>query len=112
MFDVDAALFFGKGGQVGARLKTEYEMMLTQKTSLAPSLGINMYSKDDLEAGIGSGLSNLDLSLRLKHEFKREFAPYIGVNWSKSFGGTADILEEEGEKTSDTQLLLGFEAWF
>ena len=112
MFDVDAALFFGKGGQVGARLKTEYEMMLTQKTALAPSLGINMYSKDDLEAGIGSGLSDLDFSLRLKHEFKREFAPYIGVNWSKAFGGTADILEEEGEKTSDTQLLLGVEAWF
>ena len=112
MFDVDAALFFGKGGQVGARLKAEYEMMLTQKTVLAPSLGVNLYAKDDLEAGIGSGMSDLGLSLRLKHEFKREFAPYIGVSWSKSFGGTADILEEEGEETSDTKLLLGFEAWF
>lgn len=112
MLDIDASLFFGKSGQVGARLNTGYEMMLSQKTVLAPELGMNFYSKDDEEAGIGSGLSDVNLSLRLKHEFKREFAPYIGVNWSKSFGGTADILKGDGEKTSDTQLLLGFEAWF
>lgn len=112
MIDVDASLHVGKSGQIGARLNTGYEMMLSQKTVLAPDLGINLYSKDDDEAGIGSGLSDVSLSLRLKHEFKREFAPYIGVNWSKSFGGTADLLKEDGEKTSDTKLLLGFEAWF
>lgn len=110
--DVDASLFFGKGGQVGARLNTEYELMLSQKTSLVPELGANFYTKDDQEAGIGSGLSDLDISLRLKHELKREFAPYIGINWSKSFGNKADMLKQSGEKTSDTQLALGVEAWF
>ena len=110
--DVDASLFFGKGGQVGARLNTEYELMLSQKTALVPELGASFYTKDDEEAGIGSGLSDLDMSLRLKHELKREFAPYIGINWSKSFGNTADMLKQSGEKTSDTQLALGVEAWF
>ncbi|WP_211665152.1 copper resistance protein B [Leucothrix arctica] len=112
MIDVDAALFFGKSGQVGARLKTEYELMLTQKTALAPSFDVNFYTKDDPEISIGSGLSDANISLRLKHEFKRNFAPYIGINWSKSFGDTADFLKDEGEETSDTQLLLGVEAWF
>lgn len=112
MVDVDASLHIGKGGQIGARLNAGYEMMLSQKTVLAPELGATLYSKDDDEAEIGSGLSDVNLSLRLKHEFKREFAPYIGVNWSKSFGNTADLLEEHGEKTSDTKLLLGIEAWF
>ena len=110
--DVDASLFFGKDGQVGARLNTEYELMLSQKTSLVPELAANFYTKNDEEAGVGSGLSDLDISLRLKHEFKREFAPYIGINWSKSFGNTAEMLKQSGEKTSDTQLVLGFEAWF
>ncbi|RVU81573.1 copper resistance protein B [Leucothrix sargassi] len=112
MVDVDASLHIGKGGQIGARLNAGYEMMLSQKTVLAPELGATLYSKDDDEAEIGSGLSEVDLSLRLIHEFKREFAPYIGVNWSKSFGNTADLLKEHGEKTSDTKLLLGIEAWF
>ena len=30
-------------------------------------------------------------SNRLRYEIKREFAPYIGVEWSKNFGNTADI---------------------
>ncbi|MES9848891.1 MAG: copper resistance protein B, partial [Candidatus Thiodiazotropha sp.] len=43
---------------------------------------------------------------------KREFAPYIGVNWSKRFGDTADYAREEGEDISDLQWLVGVRAWY
>ena len=58
------------------------------------------------------GLSDISLGLRLRHEFKREFAPYIGVEWTKKFGQTADFARDEGEDVSDTQLVLGIKAWF
>lgn len=29
-----------------------------------------------------SALSDISLGLRLRHQFRREFAPYIGVKWS------------------------------
>ena len=112
LFEVDAGFFFGESGQVGARLDAEYEYMITQKWVLSPELEMNLYSEDDEEVGIGSGLSDMELGLRLRYEIRREFAPYIGINWSKSFGQTADYAEEEGEDTSDVQFVLGFRAWF
>ncbi len=112
LFEVDAGLFIGESGRVNARLDAEYEYMLTQRWVLAPELTMNLYSKDDAERGIGSGLSDLSLGLRLRYEIRREFAPYIGVNWSKQFGDTADFAEAEGEDTSDTQIVAGIRAWF
>ena len=111
-FDVDAALFAGTEGRTAARLKGEYEIMLTQKTVLSPETEINLYGKDDPAMGVGSGLSDASIGLRLRHEVKREFAPYVGVNWSKKFGKTADFARDDGEKTQDTQFVAGVRLWF
>ncbi|MCG7977354.1 MAG: copper resistance protein B [Candidatus Thiodiazotropha endolucinida] len=112
LFEVDAGLFIGESGRINARLDAEYEYMLTQQWVLSPELSMNLYSKDDEERGIGSGLSDMSLGLRLRYEIRREFAPYIGVNWNKQFGDTADFTEAEGEDTSDTQVVFGIRAWF
>lgn len=81
LFEVDAGIFFGESGQIGARLDAEYEYMFTQKLILSPEVEMNLYSKDDEAVGIGSGFSDMELGLRLRYEIRREFAPYIGVNW-------------------------------
>ncbi len=112
LFEVDADLFIGSSGQVGARLDAEYEYMFTQKLILSPEIELNLYSKDDPEIGIGSGLSDLELGLRLRYEIRREFAPYIGVNWSQKFGQTADYARDEGEDSSDVRFVAGIRAWF
>ncbi|MEL0587324.1 MAG: copper resistance protein B [Candidatus Thiodiazotropha sp. (ex. Lucinoma kazani)] len=112
LFEVDAGVFIGESGQIGARIDAEYEYMLTQKLILSPEIEMNLYSKDDEEVGIGSGLSDMELGLRLRYEVLREFAPYIGVNWTKIFGQTADFASDEGEDTSDVQIVLGIRAWF
>jgi len=112
LFEVDAGIFIGQSGQVGARLDAEYEYMFTQKLILSPEIEMNLYSKDDKEVGIGSGLSDMELGLRLRYEIKREFAPYLGVNWTKQFGQTADLARAESEDTSDVQIVAGLRAWF
>ena len=111
-FETDAALFVGEEGRTSVRLKAEYEIMLTQKTVLSPEIEINVYGKDDPESGIGSGLSDTSLGLRLRHEFKREFAPYIGVDWTRYYGGTADYIAEEGGDASDVRWVAGVRIWF
>jgi copper resistance protein B len=111
-FETDASLSFGKNGQTKLNASAEYEVMLTQKLILSPEIEFNAYGKDDLKMGIGSGLSNVEAGLRLRYEIKREFAPYIGVNWNKKLGTTADIAESEGIDVSDTQLVVGVKAWF
>ncbi|MES9945062.1 MAG: copper resistance protein B [Candidatus Thiodiazotropha sp.] len=112
LFEVDASLFFGESGQVSARLDAEYEYMFSQRVFLSPEIEMNLYSKDDEEVGIGSGLSDISLGLRLHYAVWKEFAPYIGINWTKQFGQTADFTKEEGEDTSDTQVVAGIRAWF
>ena len=66
----------------------------------------------DAETGIGTGLSDMALGLRLRYEIRREFAPYVGVNWSRQFGQTADYTRAEGGDPSDTQIVAGIRAWF
>ena len=111
-FEVDATLYAGGNGTVSGRLDAEYEIMLTQSLILSPELETNFYGADDPARGIGSGISNLELGLRLRYEIRREFAPYIGINWEKLFGTTADYAREDGESTNDLQFVVGIRAWF
>ncbi len=73
---------------------------------------MNFYGQNDMHRLTGSGLSDGQAGLRLRYEIRREFAPYIGVNWTKSFGNTADFVRDHGEPTSDTQWVAGVRAWF
>jgi copper resistance protein B len=111
-FEVDATAFVGEAGQIAANLNAEYEFMFTQRVVLSPEIDLNFYREKDPEHGIGSGLSDMQAGLRLRYEIRREFAPYVGVNWVKKFGGTADFARDEGEPTSDVQLVAGIRAWF
>jgi len=111
-FETDANISFGKDSQVKLNLAFEYEMMLTQKLVLSPEIELNIYSQDDDAMGIGSGFSDMEAGLRLRYEVTREFAPYIGVNWAKKFGGTADFVSDEGGDTSETLFVVGVRAWY
>ncbi len=111
-FETDASLFIGESWQAGLRLEAEYELMLTQRWVLSPDVEFNLYGKNDVERGIGSGLANLEVGLRLRYEVRREFAPYIGINWERQLGKTADFARKDGEDVNDTQFVVGVRAWF
>ena len=111
-FETDIALFVGDSGRTALRFESEYELLLTQRLILTPDIEVNFYGQDDVDIGIGSGLSDLELGLRLRYEIRREFAPYIGVNWSKLFGKTKDFATIAGDSASEAQLVIGLRAWF
>ncbi|BCD61312.1 copper resistance protein B [Nitratiruptor sp. YY08-26] len=87
-FETRAALLVGENGNMGLRIDLEYEALLTQKLILTPKVSTEAYIKDEPRMGYGAGLSNLTIGARLRYEIKREFAPYIGIEWSKNFGNT------------------------
>ena len=111
-FDIDTALFIAESGRTAARLSAEYELLFTQKLILSPSVEVNVYGQNDAETGTGSGLSDAKAGLRLRYEIRREFAPYVGINWNKKFGRTAEFARSKGEAVSDTELVVGLRAWF
>ncbi|VVP88107.1 Copper resistance protein B [Pseudomonas fluorescens] len=111
-FEVEATAFIGEGGQSAARLEGDYDILLTNRLILQPTAELNFYGKNDPGRGIGSGLSNSEAGLRLRYEIRREFAPYIGVTWNRTYGNTADFARDEGEDRSETRLVLGVRMWF
>lgn len=106
-FETRAALLVNGEGNVGLRLDAEYEALLTQKLILTPSLEADLYTKDDPDMHLGSGLSSIEAGLRLRYEFIREFAPYIGVTWEKTFGNTRDYHPVE-----ESSVTVGVRFWF
>ncbi|MCF6309217.1 MAG: copper resistance protein B [Sulfurimonas sp.] len=106
-FETRAVVLIGEDRNIGLRFDAEYEALITQKLILTPSVALAAYTKDNLKMGIGSGISNLTLGARLRYEFKREFAPYIGLEWSKNLGTTNDYTALD-----EVYATVGFRFWF
>jgi len=111
-FDVEATAYIGESGRTAFRLDASYDMLLTQRLILEPRLEANFYGKTDLERRLGSGLSDLNLALRLRYELRREFAPYAGIEWTNSYGGTEDLIVAAGDDASDVRFTVGLRFWF
>lgn len=111
-FELEGAAFVSDKGDVSARFEAAYDLRLTQKLILEPSAELELAAQSVPELGIGSGLSSGELGLRLRYEFKPEFAPYIGVMHERKFGDTADYARSDGEHVEETLFVLGLRAWF
>lgn len=111
-FEVEATAYFGESGQSAARLEAEYELLLTNRLILQPQLELNAYGKKDTRRAIGAGFSTLEAGLRLRYEFTRRFAPYVGLAHERALADTADLRRAAGEDASDTQLVVGLRLWF
>lgn len=109
---IDTALFVSHQGDVSFRFKTEYELLLSQKLILKPSLETNLAIQQVQDFGVGSGFNDLELGLRLRYEITRNFAPYIGINWTRLFGDTAKFAQEEGKSIDDVSGVLGLRFLF
>ena len=106
-FETRAALLFNTDGNWGLRLDAEYELLLTQKLIVTPSIEADFYTKDDPKMHLGSGLSSIEAGARLRYEFIREFAPYVGVEWERTFGQTYTY-----DPVNELHALFGITFWF
>ena len=110
-FNVEASAFLGSGN-VSGRLEAEYDQLLTQRLILQPRVETNFAGSADREREVGSGLNDIELGLRLRYEIRREFAPYIGIDWKRSLGATADFARAAGRDTRETAVVLGVRIWY
>ena len=111
-FEIDMTAYFGERGNTAFTVEAEYELLLTQKLIVQSRAEITLYGKDDEQNKLGSGLSNSSLGLRVRYEFTRQFAPYLGVEWTRKFGDTADYAQINGQSISDTAFVAGIKFWF
>ncbi|MFY0399849.1 copper resistance protein B [Brevundimonas naejangsanensis] len=111
-FEIGAAAFLSTEGDLTARIEAEYDQRLTQKWILQPALELALSASDIPELEIGSGVTSVTAGLRLRYEIRKEFAPYVGLEWSRSLGDTADYAKARGGDPEDTRFVVGVKAWF
>ncbi|MEW5756297.1 MAG: copper resistance protein B [Pseudomonadota bacterium] len=111
-FETSVTLYVGDAGRTALRVEADYELLITQKLIVQPRIEANLYGKRDAERELGSGLSDLAAGIRLRYEIRREFAPYIGVEWAGKYGGTADHARAAGEAAKETRAVAGLRLWF
>ena len=111
-FDVEGALFLSNKGELMARVEGYYDQRITQRLILQPRVELNFAAQNTREIGVGSGLSDAEVGLRLRYDIRREFAPYVGVQYRQAFGQTRRFLRDEGEDAGEWSLLTGVRVWF
>jgi copper resistance protein B len=111
-FDVNAAVFLSDHGDLRARLEAAHDYRITQRFILEPRAELNFASQDVPKERVGSGLSDVELGLRLRYAIAQEFAPYIGVNYERRVGAAARFARAQGEREDDARLVIGIRSWF
>ncbi len=111
-FKAAGALFLSNKGELRGRIEGFYDQRITQRLILQPRAEIEASAKSIPEIGVGAGLTDIELGLRLRYEIAREFAPYIGVEWAGKVGETARFARDAGDRTSGTSFVAGIRFWF
>jgi copper resistance protein B len=107
LFHLSATLYASDAGHFAAKVVASYDELLTQRWILQPLVELNAYTRADAEREIGAGLSDLDAGLRLRYEFSRKFAPYLGVIYERVRGAGPP-----SELSHDWRFAAGVRVWF
>ncbi|MFC3098364.1 copper resistance protein B [Alteraurantiacibacter palmitatis] len=111
-FELEGTLFLSDRGDLLARFEGYHDVRLTQRVLLQPRAEANFSAQDVPRDRIGSGLTNIELGLRLRYEIVREFSPYVGIAWERRFGGTARYARADGEDVGGATFVAGVRLWF
>lgn len=111
-FEIEPTIYISEDGDISARIEAEYDLLVTQRLIAQPSFEINAAIQEVEEFGIGEGVNDAELGMRLRYEIKRQFGPYIGVSWIRLLGETADIARREDEEVDNLAFVSGVRIWF
>lgn len=111
-FDLEFTGYVGEEGRTAVRLKPEYDLYLTQRLILKPEVEMNAYGKPDRARDLGAGLSDGQFAPRLRYEFTRRFAPYVGFVYARKFAGSATLARQTGNSAVDHRAVAGVEFFF
>jgi len=111
-FETDAALYLSEDGDLSARVRQEFDLLLTQRLVLTPEVELEAFARDVPELGIGAGISSVKAELTLRYEVTRKFAPFVRVEYERALGETAGIARAAGRDVETTSVRAGLRVWF
>ena len=110
--DVELTGYLGAGGRSQLRADVAHDLRLTRRTGRAdrasrprsPASPIRRASSD-------AGLTATEFGVRVRYEIRRDLAPYAGVTWHRTYGGTADHHRHHGEPVATGRAVIGLRVW-
>lgn len=111
-FDVNTTALVGDKGRTALKMDADYDLRISQRVVLQPKVSASIYGKTDREMLRGAGFSDLGAAARLRYEISRQFAPYLGYQFTDYVGKTADLHREANEDTNDSKVVAGIRFWY
>ena len=111
-FEVEATAYVSEDGDISANIELEYDLLFSQRLIFQPRFETNLAIQEVEKYDIGEGLNDITLGARLRYEIRREFAPYIGISWTRKIGETAHLVEKSGGDIESTAFVAGVRFWF
>jgi copper resistance protein B len=111
-FQVEPTFYFSNDNRFAGRFYGSYDLLITNRLIAQPEIEMNFYSKSEPAREIGSGLADLDTGLRIRYEFSRKFAPYIGLAYTQGFGETATLIRMQHGIVHDLRFIFGVRIWY
>lgn len=92
-FELEPTLYVSQRGEVSGRLEAAFPLLLTQRLIVEPEMELNASLQAVRRYELRRGLNNYEAGVRVRYEFRREFAPYVGWSRSRRFGVGAERSE-------------------
>jgi copper resistance protein B len=110
-YQIEPLLFISQNGDVSGRFTVGRDVLITQRLILQPRFETTLAAQRVERFTTGTGLNNIEAGLRVRYEVRREFAPYFGISYDRSFFGTADLVRKEGGSPSQIRFVAGIRLW-
>ncbi|QQS33541.1 MAG: copper resistance protein B [Acidobacteriota bacterium] len=110
-YEIEALAFLDPKGNVSGRFTASRDYLMTQRLVLQPRFETELSIQEVERFKTGRGLNNIGLGLRLRYAIRREFAPYIGISYERSFFSTADLIRQDGGNPSQIRFVMGVRLW-
>lgn len=110
-YEIEALLFISHRGDVSGRFTFNRDYMITQRVVLQPRFETSIAAQRVERFGVGRGINDIELGLRLRFAIRREFAPYIGVSYERSLFGTSDFVRQDGGDLRQIRFVAGVRIW-
>lgn len=99
-------------GDIHARGKAGYTQRITQSLVIEPEAELDFAFQDVSSLKVGAGFERLEMGVRLRYERNRSLAPYVGINWERKLGETANLARAAGDDVSGVSAVFGVRAMF
>ena len=105
-FEIEASAFVSE--RPFLRFEADYSALITNWVTLTPNVKIDLPLRDDPAKDISAGGARLEIGARVSYDLiDRVFSPYVGVNYERVFGGTADRVRAAGDSPDAFAVVIG-----